>query len=292
MALESLGAVGNLIHLLIGPFAEFDFMRHALVGSLALSIGCTPVGVFLLLRRMSLMGDSLSHAVLPGAAVGYLIGGLSLPWMAGGGMVAGLLVALLAGVSSRRTRLDEGASFAGFYLLALAGGVVIVSKWGNSVDLMHLLFGSVLAVDDPSLILVAAIATVTLVWFGWHYRGLVLDSADPAFLGHGHGKAVLRYHLGFTVLTVMNLVAGFQAMGTLMAVGLMMLPAATARLVASTLPGMLLVAWLVASASSVIGLLISYYLACPSGPAIVLTAGIAYLGALLVTPGRTQAPAI
>ncbi|VVD95254.1 Manganese transport system membrane protein MntB [Pandoraea horticolens] len=273
---------------LVGPFSEFDFMRHALVGSLALSIGCTPVGVFLLLRRMSLMGDSLSHAVLPGAAIGYLIGGLSLPWMAGGGMVAGLLVALLAGLSSRRTRLDEGASFAGFYLLALAGGVVIVSKWGNSVDLMHLLFGSVLAVDDPSLVLVAAIATVTLLWFGWHYRGLVLDSADPAFLG-GQGKSVMRYHLGFTVLTVMNLVAGFQAMGTLMAVGLMMLPAATARLVARTLPGMLLVAWLVASASSVIGLLISYYLACPSGPAIVLTAGIAYLGALLATAGHANA---
>ncbi|MBN4664180.1 metal ABC transporter permease [Pandoraea nosoerga] len=262
-------------------------MRHALVGSLALSLGCTPVGVFLLLRRMSLMGDSLSHAVLPGAAIGYLIGGLSLPWMAGGGMAAGLLVALLAGVSSRRTRLDEGASFAGFYLLALAGGVVIVSKWGNSVDLMHLLFGSVLAVDDPSLLLVAAIASVTLLWFGWHYRGLVLDSADPAFLGQGRGGSVLRYHLGFTVLTVMNLVAGFQAMGTLMAVGLMMLPAAAARLLARTLPGMLLVAWVVASASSVIGLLISYYLACPSGPAIVLTAGIAYLGALLASSGRS-----
>ncbi|AJC23078.2 metal ABC transporter permease [Pandoraea pulmonicola] len=270
-------------------------MRHALVGSLALSLGCTPVGVFLLLRRMSLMGDSLSHAVLPGAALGYLIGGLSLPWMAGGGMVAGLLVALLAGLSSRRTRLDEGASFAGFYLLALAGGVVIVSKWGNSVDLMHLLFGSVLAVDDPSLLLVAAIASVTLLWFGWHYRGLVLDSADPAFLGQGRGRSVLRYHLGFTVLTVMNLVAGFQAMGTLMAVGLMMLPAATARLLARTLPGMLLVAWLVASAASVIGLLISYYLACPSGPAIVLTAGIAYLGALLASSGRSNtsgAPAL
>nr|WP_277990174.1 metal ABC transporter permease [Pandoraea sp. LA3] len=270
-------------------------MRHALVGSLALSLGCTPVGVFLLLRRMSLMGDSLSHAVLPGAAVGYLIGGLSLPWMAGGGMVAGLLVALLAGLSSRRTRLDEGASFAGFYLLALAGGVVIVSKWGNSVDLMNLLFGSVLAVDDPSLILVAAITTVTLLWFGWHYRGLVLDSADPTFLGQSNGRGVMRYHLGFTVLTVMNLVAGFQAMGTLMAVGLMMLPAATARLVARTLPGMLLSAWLVASASSVIGLLISYYLACPSGPAIVLTAGVAYLGALLVSPGgasTAKAPAL
>ncbi len=281
--------MSGVLDLIVGPFSEFDFMRHALVGSLALSVGCAPVGVFLLLRRMSLMGDSLSHAVLPGAAIGYLIGGLSLPWMAGGGMVAGLLVALLAGLSSRRTRLDEGASFAGFYLLALAGGVVIVSKWGNSVDLMHLLFGSVLAVDDPSLILVAAIASVTLLWFGWHYRGLVLDSADPAFLGHDHGRGVMRYHLGFTVLTVMNLVAGFQAMGTLMAVGLMMLPAATARLVARTLPGMLLVAWLVASASSAIGLLLSYYLACPSGPAIILTAGIAYLGALLATLGHANA---
>lgn len=278
------------ISLAIAPFAEFDFMRHALVGGLALAIGCTPVGVFLLLRRMSLMGDALSHAVLPGAAIGYLIGGLSLPWMAGGGMMAGLLVALLAGLSSRLTQLDEGASFAGFYLLALAAGVVIVSQWGNSVDLMHLLFGSILAVDDAALIWVAIVASVTLLWFGWHYRGLLLDSADPRFLNQG--GTVLRYHLGFTVLTVMNLVAGFQAMGTLMAVGLMMLPAATARLLARTLPGMLLTAWGVASASVVIGLLISYYAACPSGPAIVLTAGVAYLAALMTAQGRTHAPAL
>ena len=95
-----------LLDWLVGPFAEFDFMRHALVGSLALSIGCTPVGVFLLLRRMSLMGDSLSHAVLPGAAVGWGSGGLWLAWMGGGGVVAGLEGALQSLLWSHRARLE------------------------------------------------------------------------------------------------------------------------------------------------------------------------------------------
>lgn len=273
----------SLNELLLSPLTDFSFMRRAVAGCVALSTGCAPIGVLLVLRRLSLMGDALSHAVLPGAAVGFILGGFALPWLAGGGVVAGLLVALLAGLASRFTDLNEDANFAGFYLVALALGVLLVSKWGSSVDLIHLLFGSVLAIDDTSLLLVAAISSLTLVWLALNYRGLVLECVDPGYLkiNGSHGS---WYHLGFVALTVLNLVAGFQAMGTLMAVGLMMLPAATSRLWTDTLPGMILAAWLTGLLASLAGLMLSYHLSLPSGPAIVLVAGGCYLVSLLVAP--------
>src|SRR4249920_1221309 len=137
-------------------------MRRALVASLALSVGGSAIGVFLMLRRMSLMGDALSHAILPGAAIGYLLAGLSLFAMSLGGFAAGLAVALLAGLVARSTSLKEDASLAAFYLVSLALGVMIVSIKGSNVDLLHVLFGTVLALDDSALILIGAIATVTL----------------------------------------------------------------------------------------------------------------------------------
>ena len=126
----------------VQPFADFGFMRRALLGCVAISVGATPVGgVFLMLRRMSLTGDAMAHAILPGAAVGYLVAGLSLGAMTIGGLVAGMAVALLAGFVSRATALREDASLAAFYLISLALGVVIVSVRGSNVDLMHVLFG-------------------------------------------------------------------------------------------------------------------------------------------------------
>jgi hypothetical protein len=151
-----------LLEWLVAPFVEFSFMRRALVACLALGLGCGPVGVLLMLRRMSLMGDALSHAVLPGAAIGFLIAGFSLTAMSLGGFVAGLTVALLAGLVTRFTEQREDASFAAFYLISLALGVLIVSTRGSSVDLLHVLFGTILAVDDASLLLVASIASVSL----------------------------------------------------------------------------------------------------------------------------------
>src|SRR4051812_31287333 len=144
---------------LVEPFLEFAFMRRALVACLALALGCGPVGTLLVLRRMSLIGDAMSHAVLPGAAIGFLIAGLSLSVMSIGGMVAGLLVALGSGLVSRATELREDASFAAFYLISLASGVLIVSTHGSNVDLLHILFGTVLGVDDAALLMIAAIAT-------------------------------------------------------------------------------------------------------------------------------------
>ena len=268
---------------LVAPFADFSFLRRALVAGLALSLGGGPVGVFLVLRRMSLIGDTLAHAVLPGAALGFMAAGLSLPAMSLGGFVAGLVVALAAGVVSRVTPSTEDASFASFFMISLALGVLLVSLRGSAVDLMHVLFGSILAVDDRSLLLMASVASVSLLAFALLYRGLVAECFDPLFLRALKAGGGL-YHTGFLVLVVANMVSGFQALGTLMAVGLMMLSATVSRFWAAQVWSLIVVAILVSFLSAYVGLVLSFHFDLPSGPTIVLVAGTIYLVSLLVGP--------
>lgn len=266
---------------LIAPFIEFGFMRRALVGALALSLGAGPIGVFLMLRRMSLVGDAMAHAILPGAAIGYLFAGLSLGFMTMGGLIAGFVVALLAGFVTRVTVLKEDASLASFYLLSLAGGVTIVSLKGSNVDLLHVLFGSVLALDDPTLVLLAGSATVTLVFLALIYRPLVLECVDPGYL-RSVSKSGALVHLGFLVVVVLNLVAGFHALGTLLAVGLIMLPAIAARFWTENAGGMIGVATLIGIVSSAAGILVSYHAGLPTGPTIILAAGSLYILSIIL----------
>jgi len=268
---------------LLGPFGEFEFMRRALVGCLALSLGSAPVGVFLMLRRMSLTGDAMAHAILPGAAIGYLVAGLSLGAMTAGGIAAGLAVALLSGVVARSTVLKEDASLAAFYLISLAAGVLIVSTRGSNVDLLHVLFGTVLALDDAALVLIASITTLTLFALAVLYRPLVLECFDPQFL-RSVSRASTPTHFTFLTLVVLNLVGGFHALGTLMSVGLMILPAATARFWADEVSRMIPVAIAAAFVASLAGLMISFAANMPSGPAIILTAGALYLASMLFGP--------
>ena len=269
--------------ILVAPFAEFGFMRRALLGCIAISVGATPVGLFLMLRRMSLTGDAMAHAILPGAAIGYLISGLSLGAMTIGGLIAGMAVALLSGFVTRVTALREDASLAAFYLISLALGVLIVSTRGSNVDLMHVLFGTVLALDDATLIMLCSIASLSVLVLAAVFRPLVLECADPQFLRSVSGLSAIT-HLTFLALVVLNLVGGFHALGTLMAVGIMILPAAAAKFWASKIGGLLAAAVITAILSSLCGLLLSYHFSLPSGPAIILVAGIAYVLSVIIGP--------
>lgn len=269
--------------LLIAPFADYEFMRRALAGIVALSLGAAPIGVFLMLRRMSLIGDAMAHAILPGAAIGFLIAGLSLYALAGGGLIAGFVIALGAGVIARLTQLKEDASLAAFFLISLALGVTIVSMRGTNVDLLHFLFGSVLAVDNPTLILIVSIASLSMVILALIWRPLVLECVDPGFL-RSVSRAGGPAHIAFLALVVMNLVGGFLALGTLLAVGIMMLPAVTARFWARDISSMLAVACGCAVVSGYAGLLVSYHANLPSGPAVILAAGVLYLVSVIVGP--------
>jgi zinc/manganese transport system permease protein len=275
----------------IGPFAEFAFMRRALLGACILSLSACPVGVFLMLRRMSLTGDAMAHAILPGAALGFLISGLALVPMTVGGLAAGLLVALAAGAVSRVTVQREDASLAAFYLISLALGVLLVSLKGSSVDLMHVLFGTVLALNNEALLLIAGIATLTITGLAVLWRPLFAECMDPLFLRSVSRSGSIA-HFAFLVLVVLNLVGGFQALGTLLAVGLMMLPAAAARFWFRDLEPMCIAAIGIGMISSVAGLLVSYHLSVASGPSIILAAGVIFIVSLIVGPrGLSQAGA-
>src|SRR5205823_10514023 len=177
----------------------------------------------------------------------------------------------------------EDASFAAFGLISLAFGVLLVGGHGSQLDLLHLLFGSVLAIDDAGLLLIGGIATATLLSLAVIYRPLVVECFDPGFLRAVGGGGGLVHTL-FLALVVVNLVAGFQALGTLMAVGLMMLPAAAARFWARELWSLSAASSALALASGFFGLLVSYHLDLPSGPAIILVAGLAYIASVVLGP--------
>jgi zinc/manganese transport system permease protein len=273
----------QLHDLLIAPFAEFAFMRRALAGSIALAIAGPPLGVFLILRRMALTGDAMAHAILPGAALGYLAAGLSLGPMTLGGLAAGLIVAVGSGVVARTTVLREDATLAAFYLISLALGVTIVSFRGSNIDLLHVLFGSVLALDDATLILLATIASLTLAALAALYRPLVLETVDASFLA-SVSKSGGPVQIIFLALVVLNLVGGFHALGTLLAVGMMMLPAASARLITQDMTAMIGVAAAQGILAGYAGLIVSFHAGLPSGPLIILMAGLLYLLALVFGP--------
>ncbi len=270
-----------MLSLLFSPFIEFAFMRRALAGAYVLSLGAAPIGVFLMLRRMSLVGDAMAHAILPGAAIGYLLAGLSLGFMTAGGLAAGMIVALLAGLVTRFTVMREDAALASFYLISLALGVVLISIKGSNIDLLHVLFGTVLSLDNPTLILLAATTSISLLVLAVIFRPLVLESVDPIFMTT-QGKSGATAHLTFLALVVINLVAGFHALGTLLAVGLMMLPAFAARFWAHSLGGMIASATLIGFIASTIGILASYHLNTPTGPTIILAAGLIYIASILI----------
>jgi zinc/manganese transport system permease protein len=255
-------------------------MRRALAAIIALSLAGAPIGVFLMLRRMSLVGDAMAHAILPGAAIGFLLSGLNLFAMTTGGLIAGFAVAILAGLVSRTTGLKEDASLATFYLASLALGVSIVSLRGSNIDLLHVLFGNILAMDDQTLLVIAANATVTLIVLAMIYRPLVIESVDPLFL-RSVSRAGAPAHLIFLALVVINLVNGFQALGTLLAVGLMILPAGIARFWSRDISGLICIAVLSALISGYAGLVLSFQTRLPSGPAIILVAAGLYMASVL-----------
>ena len=269
--------------ILFAPFIEFGFLRRALVGCLALSVSAPVLGVFLVLRRMSLTADVLAHGALPGVALGFLLAGLSAPVLWFGGLVAGLLVAVGAGALSRATGGREDATLTALYLVALGLGVALVSMGGSAADLSHILFGSVLGVDDAALLLMAGVASVTLVVLAFAWRPLVLECFDPAFAAAAGARGG-AWHLVFQGLVVVNVLSAFQALGTLMAVGLMMLPAIAARHWARQVGGLAYAAVGIAAGASVVGLLLSYHADVPTGPAIVLVAGAAWAFSVLAGP--------
>jgi zinc/manganese transport system permease protein len=264
---------------LLAPLTD-EAARRAFVGVAAIALGAGPVGVFLMLRRMALMGDTMAHAILPGVAVGFLIAGTDSVAMSVGGLAAGVVVAVLTGIVARITHLKEDAALAAFFLISLALGVAILSMGGGDDEIVHVLFGDAASLDAPKLLVIAGVATISLLALAMLWRPLVMECVDPLFLRSvsGAGGPV---HIAFLALVVLNLVAAFQAMGTLRAVGLMMLPAISARFWAREITAMAVAAVGIGIVSGYVGLVVAAELGVKAGPAIILVAGAIYVASVL-----------
>ena len=263
---------------------SYAFMRRAFVVTTILSASVAPVGAFLVLRRLSLAGEAMAHAITPGVVIGFVTAGLSVMSLLFGGLIAGLGVAVLTAYLARNTILRSDASLASLYLIALAIGIFILSAAGSAVPLKSFLFGSILGVDDASMILVGGVATVTLLTFALILRPLIMSTCDPVFF-ESQVKRPWIVDQGFMFLLVLNLLAAFKTLGTLMAVGLMILPATAARYWSGTITAQLGLGFIFSLLSCWLGLTLSYVLPeTPSGPAIVLVAGTIFVLSALFGP--------
>jgi zinc/manganese transport system permease protein len=269
---------------LISEMFNYAFMRRAFVVTTILSASVAPVGAFLVLRRLSLAGEAMAHAITPGVVIGFVTAGLSVMSLLFGGLIAGLGVAVLTAYLARNTILRSDASLASLYLIALAIGIFILSAAGSAVPLKSFLFGSILGVDDASMILVSGVATVTLMTFALILRPLIMSTCDPVFF-ESQVKRPWIVDQGFMFLLVLNLLAAFKTLGTLMAVGLMILPATAARYWSGTITAQLGLGFIFSLLSCWLGLTLSYILPeTPSGPAIVLVAGAIFVLSALFGP--------
>ena len=262
----------------------YDFMQRALVATSVLSISIAPVGAFLVLRRLSLAGEAMAHAIVPGIVIAFVSFGLSVISMITGGLIAGVLVALGTSLLARRTLIREDASLASLYLIALALGIFILSAAGSAIPLKSFLFGSALGIGDDTLILIGSTATITLLSFAVMLRPLIAATFDPVFFESQLERPSLVQQW-FMFLLVLNLLAAFKSLGTLMAVGLMILPATAARYWVATITHYLILTFVFAIISCWIGLILSFYLSdVPTGPAIVLVAGSIFFISLFSAP--------
>jgi zinc/manganese transport system permease protein len=271
-----------LHHWLIEPFS-YDFMQRGLLSALLLSISGGLLGSVLVLRRLALMGDALTHSLLPGLALAWMLLGRGPLALLAGAVATGLITVLGSALIGRLTRLKEDAAFGSFFLVAYAAGIALVSQAGTRVDLLHFLFGNVLGVSPVDLVLSASAAGITLIAFVVTYRGIVLEIFDPIF-SRSAGMRGGWYYGGFLALAVVNLVAALQTMGVILALGLFLLPAATAYLWCDRFATMLGLSVTVGMAGSAVGLALSYHTGISSGPSIVLSLGAAFLGSALGSP--------
>ncbi|NQW01641.1 MAG: metal ABC transporter permease [Rhodospirillales bacterium] len=271
---------------LFDPFIGSEAMRRALAASLAISVAGAPLGVMLIIRRMALAGDVLTHTLLPGVAVAFLLAGESPLVMIIGGTLSGLLAVYLSMLVSRSTILREDTSLAAFYVLSLAIGVLLLSFGADdphgdaAEELLHILFGNALEIDQATLLTIAIISTGSLIVLAVIYRLLVIESFDPVFLRSVGGPGAL-VHMVFMTLIVLNLIAGAVTIGTMLAIGLMTVPGAAARMWTQDLGRVIAIAIAIAVFASLSGLIAAYHLSLPPGPAIILMAGLCFMASIV-----------
>ena len=268
---------------LLEPFTH-EFMQRALVGGALIGFTNGFLGTFVVLRRMALMADSLSHSMLPGLALGVMIFGLSLQALSVGGLLAALFVALGAQLIARGSRLKEDTALAILYTLAVSVGLVLLTFVKVRVPLNHYLFGNILGLSNGDLWLSYFVALIGIPSLVALQRSYMLLLFEPA-IARSQGVRVNVLNLLLVVLLVLTMVSSVQAVGVILMLGLLIAPAATIYLLCDSFPAMLWGGGVLGAAGSVLGLVFSYNISnLPSGAAIVFVLGAFFVAAWLFSP--------
>ena len=262
-----------------------EFMRRALVGGALIGFTNGFLGTFIVLRRMSLMADALSHSMLPGLALGLLVaGGLSASGLFLGGITAAFLVALGAMLLARTSRLKEDASLAILYTVAFSAGVVLLQFVSTPVDLKHWLFGDILGIGDADLWIAYGVTLAVVPGLLLVLRPLVITLFDP-MVARSQGVKVDALHVLLIAASVLAMISSAQAVGVILMLGLLVAPAATLYLLTDNFSTMLWGGAALGTAGSVLGLMLSYrFERVPSGAAIVLVLGVCFIAAWAFGP--------
>lgn len=262
---------------------RYAFMQRALIAALLVAVVCGTLGSFVVLRRMALIGDALAHAVLPGAAIAFLLGSRQFFW---GAAAAGVVTALLIGWVTAQSRLKEDAAIGVVFTGAFALGIVLISAiQSRSVDLMHMLLGNVLGVEDRDLLLTGSVAALIVLVIGSLYKEWVLHAFDPEYAA-AIGRPVRRLHYLQMLLLSLGVVASLQTVGLVLVVAMLVTPASTAFLLVHRFGRMWALAVALAVVAAVGGLYLSYYANVSSGGTMVLVATGLFFLAFLFAPRR------
>ncbi|AID02799.1 metal ABC transporter permease [Staphylococcus xylosus] len=258
---------------------EFSFLQRALITSIVIGMICGVIGCFIVLRSLALMGDAISHAVLPGVAISYMMG-INFFY---GAVVFGVLAALGIGFVNQNSKIKSDSSIGIVFSSFLALGVLLITKAQSSIDLTEILFGNVLTVkpeDRTITFIVVAIVLIVIIVF---YKEFLLSSFDPT-MAAASGLPVKFIHYTLMVLLTLVTVASLQTVGVILVVSLLITPASTAYLLTKRLSTMILTSALIGMVSSVIGLFFSVTFNLPSGVVIVLVITIIFIITFFLAP--------
>lgn len=261
---------------------EYHFLQNALMTAIVIGVVSGAVGCFIILRSMSLMGDAISHAVLPGVALSFILG---INFFIGAivfGLLASFIITFIKENSVIKGDTAIGITFSSF----LALGVILIGLANSSTDLFHILFGNILAVQDSDMWLTFGVSGLVLLFVGLFFKGLLLTSVDPV-LAKTMGINVNFYHYLLMGMLTLVSVTAMQSVGTILIVAMLITPAATAYLFTSSLKSMMLLASTLGALTSVLGLFLGYSFNIAAGSSIVLTSTIIFLVSFFLSPKQT-----
>ena len=260
---------------------DFQFLQNALITSIMVGISAGIIGSFIILRGMSLMGDAISHAVLPGVAISYMLGSSYII----GATVFGMASAALIGFVTKHSRLKNDTAIGIVFSAFFALGIILISFARSSTDLYHILFGNVLAVRDSDMLLTAAVLGIVLISVPLFYKQLKLTSFAPT-IAKSYGWNISAINYGLMFLLTLVAVTSLQTVGTILVIAMLITPAATAYQLTDKLLVMIVLSTVFGTLSSIVGLYFSYSYNLPSGATIVMAAAIFFIVAFIFAPKK------